>query len=327
MQDYIFIITELQGGAIHPVAYELIGKARDLCRQVPRQIACLVLGPQGLALDELNRRGCDAVFYMAHSCFETATEELYCANILAFLKDHPPAVILTGATNFGRSLAPRLAAGLRAGLTADCTQLTMDETGRLIQIRPAFSGNIFAHIRSNTSPQMATIRYKEFPEADLNAPKPGNIQVIAPVKTDYAKARIVQTHPLAGVPITEAQVIVAAGRGVRRKEDLGLLQELASLLGGQLGVSRALVDGGLAPSDRQVGYSGHRVKPRLYIACGISGAPQHVMGMGEAQTIIAINTDPSAPIFSVCHYGIVGDLYDVVPQMIEQIRNEQGVRP
>lgn len=326
MQDCILIITEIAQGNVHPVTYELIGKARELCAGGGIPIHCLVLGPEGIALSELNRRGCDVVYYMQDRCFAIPQEELFTQNIVHFVKTHTPSVILTGATNFGRSLAPRIAAALKVGLTADCTQLRLEENGGLIQIRPAFSGNILAHIRSEHRPQMATIRYKEFPEADTNCPKPEMVKIIPAVVTEYRQSRVVRVLPEKGVPISEADVIVAAGRGVRRKEDLELLRELADLLGGQIGVSRALVDAGIADSALQVGYSGHRVKPRLYIACGISGAPQHSMGMKESGTIIAVNSDASAPIFSLCHYGIVGDLYQIVPEMIQDIsRAKEGM--
>lgn len=260
------------------------------------------------------------MYILSDPCFAAPQEELFAQNIVPFVKEHKPAILLTGATHFGRSLAPRVAAALQTGLTADCTQLQLDERGRLVQIRPAFSGNILAYIRSERSPQMATIRYKEFPEADYSQPKPRCIRKLPPYATTCSKSQVLEELRLSEADIADADVIVAAGRGVRRKEDLSLLRELAGLLGGRLGVSRALVDAGLAESSLQIGYSGHRVKPGLYIACGISGAPQHIMGMKEAGTVIAINSDASAPIFSVCDYGMIGDLYQIVPRMIKDTK-------
>lgn len=319
MQSSILILAELQKNTVHPVCYELIGKAREMVADKGIPVDCLVLGPEGLELEELHRRGCDTVYYIQGSCFALPQEELFGQNIVRFVQEYTPSVLLTGATSFGRSLAPRVAAALQTGLTADCTQLRLEEDG-LIQIRPAFSGNILAHIRSDRLPQMATVRYKEFPEADGSQSKPINIRVLPPYVAEYRKSQVIRLLEQTSVDITEAEVIVAAGRGVRKKEDLVLLEELAGLLGGKVGVSRALVDAGMAESAVQIGYSGHRVKPRLYIACGISGAPQHVMGMKESGVIVAINSDASAPIFSVCHHGITGDLYQIVPQMIQDLK-------
>ena len=171
---------------------------------------------------------------------------------------------------------------------------------------------------------MATVRYKEFPEAVSDKSREVNIKVIKPYRTEVSGCRITRVYRELQDNIQDAQVIVAGGRGIRKKEDLALLKELADLLGGQVGVSRALVDAGLAGSSMQVGYSGNRVKPALYIACGISGAPQHLAGMKESDVVIAVNTDPSAPIFSICDYGYVGDLYQILPQMIEDVKAWKG---
>lgn len=325
MSGSILILTEPMGGGVHPVAYELIGKAREIGGETA-PVHCLALGAENMQLSELCRRGCDAVYHIQGDCFSVPQEELFAANVVAFIQEHEPSVVLVGATGFGRSLAPRVAAALEVGLTADCTQLRLDDTGRLIQIRPAFSGNILAHIRSDRQPQMATIRYKEFAPAGCENARPEKIVPLAPYKTNYDKSRVLRVAPRVGGDITEAQVVVAAGRGLRKKEDLALLEELAALLDGTVGVSRALVDAGMADSTIQVGYSGHRVKPRLYIACGISGAPQHMAGMKESDIIVAVNSDASAPIFSQCDYGIVGDLYEVLPRMIDDIKAMKGVQ-
>lgn len=314
----ILILAEALGKLPHPVAYELIGKAREISGG--GAVSCLVLGEEDLALGELCLRGCDTVYHMVHPCFSHPEEQLFKANILPFVRELNPSVILTGATNFGRSLAPRLAAALGTGLTADCTQLRLDEAGALIQIRPAFSDHILAHIKTGAQPQMATIRYKEFPEAERDEGRPVRIERINPTATANRKSTVLEVLQHEAVDITGADVVVAGGRGVRRKEDLALLRELATLLGGELGVSRALVDAGMADSAVQIGYSGNRVKPLLYVACGISGAPQHIAGMKEAQTVVAINSDPSAPIFGVCDYGMVGDLYEVLPRLIRDLK-------
>lgn len=318
-EQHILIWVEVAGDGPHPVAYELIGKARQVAG-AGAQVDCLVLGPGGLDLKELNYRGCDRVYYMQDEAFATPEERLFKENIVAFIRWLDPSVVLVGATNFGRSLAPRIAACLKTGLTADCTQLQLDDGGELIQVRPAFSDNILAHIRSQTRPQMATIRYKEFAQPDRDTGRPVDIRPQPVFSKGDGRTAILEVFQKEGVDIADAQVIVAAGRGVRKTEDLALLEDLAGLLGGELGVSRALVDAGMAGSARQVGYSGHRVKPVLYVACGVSGAPQHIAGMKESQTIVAINSDPSAPIFDICDYGMVGDLYEVVPQLIADLK-------
>ena len=322
--DMIMILTEINGGKVHPVTYELIGKARELAEKSGMEIACATVCDNGVDFSEVFESGCGTVYCIEDSCFKIPQEELYTENFVPLIKKCKPAVILSGATNFGRSLSPRIAAALKTGLTADCTRLEIDDDGRLVQIRPAFSGNILAHIKSDKLPQMATIRYKEFAGADHKDPKKENIIKIEPYVKEYAKSRILELVKKADADITEAQVIVAAGRGVKRKEDLDMLKSLADLIGGQLGVTRALVDSGMADSSIQIGYSGHRVKPKLYIACGISGAPQHLMGMKESETVIAINSDASAPIFSFCNHGIVGDLYKVLPEMMESIKEAKG---
>lgn len=320
----ILILAELQGNKIHRVAYELIGKAKELFPPGEAVIQCLLLGSEEADAAELCRRGADQVYYMKDAAFAEPEEQLYKENICAFIREHQPEIVLIGATSLGRSLGPRVAAHLKTGLTADCTQLkisTEEKTyGKLEQIRPAFSDNILAHIVTQTMPQMATVRYKEFKEAAVELHRPVNVEIIKPYRTEVKGCRILKAYCEKQENIQEARVIVAGGRGIKKKEDLKLLKELADLLGGQVGVSRALVDAGMAGSAMQVGYSGNRVKPELYIACGISGAPQHIAGMKESGRIIAINSDPSAPIFSLCDYGYVGDLYETLPKMIDDVK-------
>ncbi|OBR94657.1 MULTISPECIES: electron transfer flavoprotein subunit alpha/FixB family protein [Clostridium] len=323
MKDYkgILIYVEQHEGTIHKVSYELINKAKELCKQSNAPLCCLVLGDEGIDVKGLNYCGADKVFYMKDRCFENPEEYLFKENIVKFVKEYKPETILIGATNFGRSLAPRIAAALKIGLTADCTDLKVDGDGKLIQVRPAFSNNIFAHIKSKGFPQMATVRYKEFNEAERNEKRDINVSVIEPYVRSYDKISWIQEFKKENFDITEAEVVVAAGRGIKKAEDLHMLEELASLLGGKIGASRALVDAGMIGSAHQIGYSGNRVKPKIYIACGISGAPQHIAGMKESEVIVAINSDPSAPIFNIADYGYVGDLYEVIPKMIEEINS------
>lgn len=324
----ILVVAEQNGGAFHKVTYELLNKGKELAEQLTGQgaekertvVSCLLLGPDGIDGKEANYRGAETVYYMKSDSFAAPEETLFQKNITAFIEEYRPEIVLVGATNFGRSLAPRVAAALETGLTADCTDLKVDGDGRLIQIRPAFSDNILAHIKTAKNPQMATIRYKEFDEAPRNEKLPESVKEIPTYFEADGRSRVIEMFSEEDFDITEAEVVVAGGRGIRRKEDLALLEELAELLGGKLGISRALVDAGLAGSSHQVGYSGNRVKPKVYIACGISGAPQHLAGMKESQVIIAINTDPSAPIFKIADVGYVGDLYEIVPKLTEELK-------
>lgn len=318
----ILVFAEQKNGVIHKVSYELINKAVELASKLKAPIYSVVLGPKDMAVEELIYRGAQEVFYIEGDEFNQPQELLYKKNIVALIKKIKPEICLFGATSFGRSLAPRIAGNLKTGLTADCTDLKIDDDQKLIQIRPAFSDNILAYIKTKTYPQMATIRYKEFSEAIRNVEMKGKITKIAPVDFNDNLVKIIKELKSKSTDITEAEVVVAGGRGLKSPEDFKLLQELAELLGGVVGASRTVVDEGYISNNYQVGYSGNRVKPKLYIACGISGAPQHLAGMKEALNIVAINTDPSAPIFNIANIGIVGDIYEVVPKLIEKIRSK-----
>ncbi len=315
----ILVIAEQNNNVIHKVSYELLNKAKELAQSLNVPLNCLLLGSDGVNANELNYRGADTVFFMKSEIFLVAEEYLYKQNIVKFINENNPEIVLIGATNFGRSLAPRIAAALKTGLTADCTNLKIDEDGRLIQIRPAFSDNILAYIKTAHYPQMATIRYKEFSEAERDLNREINIIELQPYFHNYNKTTVIKTLNDNDVNITEAEIVVAAGRGIKKKEDLKMIETLAQKLGGVMGVSRALVDAGMVNSSYQVGYSGNRVKPKIYIACGISGAPQHLAGMKESELIIAINSDPSAPIFSIADFGYVGDIYEIIPNLIRDL--------
>ncbi|SMP69204.1 electron transfer flavoprotein subunit alpha/FixB family protein [Anoxynatronum buryatiense] len=317
-QPSILIVAEPQGQQPHPVAYELLHKGRQLADARQASLDVLLCGTPGMETAALIHRGATRVYLMEDPCFALPEEQIFVAQMTAFLKELKPEVILTGATSFGRSLAPRLAAALNTGLTADCTDLHMDENGRLVQTRPAFSENILANIMTDTLPQMATVRYQEFPQAMPDPEHQGEVvRLPLPLPVPDTGVLIEKLRQLE-VDITKASVVVSGGRGLKQQDDFAMLRELARTLGGEVGASRTVVEDGFISKDHQVGYSGHRVKPQVYIACGISGSPQHLAGMKEADVIVAINTDPSAPIFQVADVGIVGDLYEVVPQMIRR---------
>ncbi|KYH40195.1 MAG: electron transfer flavoprotein, alpha subunit [Candidatus Bathyarchaeota archaeon B63] len=318
----VLVFAEQEDGEIHMVSYELIGKGRELADRLGVQLSAVLLGC-GIedGAYELIYRGADSVYLYDHPSLREFDVIRYSRNILSLVRETKPKIFLIGATRIGRTLAPRIAAALRTGLTADCVDLDLDD-GNLIQIRPAFSGNIMAQIRTRTRPQMATVRYRVMRMPRRDTSREGRIirrQVEVIGETGIEVLEKIRADE---VNLADAEVIVSGGRGLRRPEDFKLLEELAEVLGGVVGSSRPLVDDGWISKDHQVGFSGNTVKPRVYIACGISGAPQHLFGMRDSDVIIAINKDPSAPIFNVSDYGVVGDLYEVVPILIRKLREE-----
>ncbi|MCD6358741.1 MAG: electron transfer flavoprotein subunit alpha/FixB family protein [Dehalococcoidia bacterium] len=316
----VMVFAEQKAGVISPISYELLGKGREIADKLGAELSCVLLGNQiEDEAQELIYYGADKVFLYDCPAFKGFDLLNYKHNIVKLAKEVQPDVFLLGATHLGRSLAPRIAVALSAGLAADCIGLDVDRDGNLIYIRPAFSGDILAHMTINTSPQMSTIRYRVMTMRARDAGRSGEI-----IKKDAelvpSLITILGNEKADEVNIVEANVIVAGGRGLKKAEDLTMLAHLANLLGGAVGVSRPLVDDGWAEKERQVGFSGNMVKPKLYIACGISGSPQHLAGMRGSDIIVAINTDPSAPIFRVVDYGIVGDLYDIIPQLTNVIK-------
>lgn len=318
----IFIVAEIEDSVIHPITFELLGKAESLAKNTKDEITVLVIAGYTQNYEELFQRGADNIIAVIDKAFQKPTENLISVNLVNVLKKYNPSIVLFGATNFGRALAPHVAAVMGTGLTADCTDLKINEDGKLLQIRPAFSDNILAYITTGTMPQMATVRYKEFPERNpvSEEGEEKSPLILEAVATEYQGIEVEEQTLLGEMDIALADLIVAGGAGIKCKEDLDILRELAAAMGGTLGASRALVDCGIAESSVQVGYSGNRVRPKVYVACGISGAPQHLAGMKESDLIIAINKDPSAPIFSHCHIGYVGDLYKIVPMLTKRIK-------
>ena len=318
----LMVFAEQEESVIHPVTFELLGKGRELADRLGVDLSAVLLG-YGVEDEAFNliRHGADRVYLFEDRSLKEFDAVRYKENIVSLLREVKPNVFLVGATRIGRSLAPRVAAALRTGLTADCTDLDVDEEGNLIQVRPAFSGNIMAVIRTRTRPQIATVRYKVMKPPEPDPKRRGEI-IRRDVKVvEDSGLRILKKERVRGVDLTEAEVIVSCGRGVKRREDLVIFKELAAVLGGVFGSSRPLVDCGWVERERQVGFSGNVVKPKVYIACGISGSPQHLFGMRDSDVIIAINKDPSAPIFNVADYGFVGDMYEIVPLLVKKIKD------
>jgi len=321
----VLVFAENNDGKVHPVSYELLGKGRELADSLGVDLNAVLLGwrMENEAL-ELIYRGADKVFLYDHPSLEEFDVIRYTRNIVKMVRETEPDIFLVGATRIGRTLAPRIAAALRTGLTADCVDLKLDEEGNLVQVRPAFSGNIMAQIVTKTRPQMATVRYKVMKMPERDTGREGEIIRMKVDVIEETGMRIVEKTRADEVEISEADVIVSGGRGLKRPEDFSLLEELASLLGGVVGSSRPLVDAGWISKDHQVGFSGNTVKPRVYIACGISGSPQHLFGMRDSDIIIAVNKDPTAPIFNVSDYGVVGDLYEFIPLLIREVKRLIG---
>lgn len=322
----VWVVAETDGSAkVKNVTYELLGKGRELADELDEELSCVLLGDKvaGFA-DSLFHHGADRVYLGQSEHLGHYLTETFQPVITGLISQHRPSIVLYGATHVGRDLAPRVAASLELGLTADCTELSIHE-GLLLQTRPAFGGNVMADIYCEfTRPQMATVRPNVMKKFQEDTSRSGEL-VEVPVNIDPAGIRVTVREVLepensSGIPIDEADIIVSGGRGACKEGGFDCLEELASVLGGVVGVSRVAVDLGYRPKSVQVGQSGTTVSPKLYIAAGISGAIQHQVGMKSSDVIVAINKDPNAPIFQIADFGIVGDYREVVPQLIEEIR-------
>ncbi|MCW4020414.1 MAG: electron transfer flavoprotein subunit alpha/FixB family protein [Candidatus Bathyarchaeota archaeon] len=319
----ILVFAEQEDGEVHQVTYELLGKGRELADALGIELSSVLLGHKmEEKAAELICYGADKVFLYDHPSLRMFDVIRSKRNIVKLVEGEKPEIFLIGATRIGRTLAPRIAAALRTGLTADCVDLDLDQDGNLIQIRPAFSGNIMAQIKTRTRPQMATVRYKVMKVNEKNPDRKGVVIRKEATVIEDTGMKVLEKIKADEANLAEAEVIVSGGRGLREPEDFKILKELAEALGGVVGSSRPLVDAGWISKDHQIGFSGNTAKPRVYIACGISGAPQHLFGMRDSDIIIAINKDPSAPIFNVSDYAIVGDLYEIVPILIRELRRE-----
>lgn len=322
----ITVYVEHEEGVIHPVTLELLGKASELAKKKNEPVYCLFIG-SGIkkAAEKLLSFGLDEVFVYDDHSLEHFRVEPYTEAFSDFIEKRKPAIVLVGGTTVGRSLAPRVAARFRTGLTADCTSLEIQEDGGLAQIRPAFGGNIMAHIMTpKRRPQFATVRYKIFSQPAESRKAGAKITEMSIDKSKLkSQIEVLSVQPKKNEKgIEEAEVIIAAGRGIKKPEDLDMIKELASLLNAELAGTRSMIEAGWIEPKRQIGLSGRTVKPKLLITCGISGAIQFVAGMKSSELIMAINTDKDAPIFKNAHYCLVGDIYEIVPALIEKIKAE-----
>lgn len=324
----IAVFADCTGGKIHPVTFELIGKAEELAKVTGHPIYALLIcsGASDLP-QQLLRSGVSKVFVYDSPIFKDFSITTYANAFEDFIRQVKPSSVLVGATNVGRSLAPRVACRFRTGLTADCTVLEMKENTDLVQIRPAFGGNIMAQIVTpRTRPQFCTVRYKVFAAPQPSENTSGEM-VNMPVSANWLDERV-QVLSAAERPaqtdISEADVIVAVGRGLKSPDDLQAIRAFADLIGAQLACTRPLVENGWLDASHQIGLSGKMVKPKLIITLGISGAVQFAAGMKGSDCIIAVNSDKNAPIFDVAHYCVVGDLYEVLDGLTKQIQEERA---
>ena len=321
----VWVFAEPKDGDFSRVAYELLSEGRKLADARNSQLCAVCLGQNITGVDGLIAGGADKVYVVDSPALADFPEDLCARKLAEVILEHKPEIVLAGATALGRSFIPRVAAILGTGLTADCTGLEIDpETGLLAQTRPTFGGNVMATIICPARrPQMSTVRPRVFKPGTSDNSRKGEI-----IRLDFNSEGVSSRTKLLSfvedlaetVKLEDADIIVAGGRGLEKAENFAMLEELAGVLGAAVGSSRPPVDEGWVPYPRQVGQTGKTVCPRLYIACGISGAVQHLAGMQTADVIVAINDDPKAPIFEVATYGIVGDLFKVVPMLIEKLK-------
>ena len=327
-RDYrnAWVVAEQRDGVITAVTFELLGAARRLMATAGGQVWCVVLGDgRGGTPPTAVRHEADTVLTVTDPVLAEFVDETY-ANVLSrLIRKYRPEIVLCGATAYGRSLMPCVAGQINAGLTADCTGLALEpETGNLLQTRPAFGGNIMATIKCpNHRPQMATVRPRVMSRGPAT-PGPGGTLVTEPLDPQDVsrRMRVLRTvlNDTKAVSLADAQFIIAGGRGVRGKAGFDLLKEFAAAVGGAVGASRAAVDAGWIDYAHQIGQTGQTVQPKVYIACGVSGQVLHLVGMQSAHRIIAINRDPTAPIMKLADYAVVGDLFEIIPAMLKELR-------
>jgi electron transfer flavoprotein alpha subunit len=327
---HVWVFAEQHNGVIQSITHELLGEGRKLAGDL-RMDLCAVLIGAGVAeqAKSLTARGADRVYVVDRPELAYYRDESYAVILVSLIRKHKPAILLCGASTIGRSLVSRVAVPVRAGLTADCTGLAIDpQTGNLLQTRPAFGGNIMATIVTPYArPQMATVRHKVMKEATVDPARTGSV-ILEEIAEEVLKTRAnrvrFEAEKETTVNLAEANIIVSGGRGMQKPENFAILRELAEVIGAGVGASRAAVDANWIPYSHQVGQTGKTVCPKIYFACGISGQIQHLAGMGSSDIIVAINKDPAAPIFKVATYGIVGDLFKIVPLLTQEFKKLLG---
>jgi electron transfer flavoprotein alpha subunit len=330
LNDYkdVLVFAEQREGKAAPVSFELLGVGRRLADELGTKLLAVILGADEAEAKELIQWGADRVYLCSDPGLQKFNDDPYADILTSVINEQKPSIVLAGATPIGRSFIPRIAARLRTGLTADCTSLEIDkETKNLLQVRPAFGGNIMATILCpDYRPQMATVRPRVMKRGAYDESRTGEI-INLQMDNAISRTKVIDfVKEVSGISVNlhEADIIVSGGRGVGEK-GFKMLEELAQVLNGVVGASRAAVDEGWISYSHQVGQTGKTVNPKIYFACGISGAVQHLVGMQSSDIIIAINKNPEAPIFNVATYGIVGDVFEIVPMLIKRIKEIKGM--
>ena len=329
--DEIWVVLEQEEGELDDVSWEIVGQGRELADRLSQRLCAVIMGSDISALGEvLDHSGVDEAYLLDSPNLGSYSPELCTQALSKLIQERAPQIVLLGATANGSDLASRVAAKLRIGLVSDCIAFDLDEGGLLLQSKPTHKAKVCSTIVSpHVKPQLATLRPGTAEVKDMHSPKEIKITKMSPrLDTSICSIRaggFIRTDPVA-LPVEEADVIVAGGRGVGSGENFRLLEEVARAFEGTVGASRVAVDNRWVPRERQVGQSGKTVKPKLYIACGISGSSHHVLGMKDSETIVAINTDPNAPIFKLADVAILGDLLEVVPAITSEIAQQKGAR-
>jgi len=325
----VWVFAEWREGAVHKVSHELLGAGRRLADKRGVELAAILLGHKldAKLSDELIAHGADRVYVVDHPSLTHFTDEAYADVLVHLIRQKRPEILLAGATSIGRSFIPRVAASLKTGLTADCTELDISEEGLLLQTRPAFGGNVMATIICpHGRPQMATVRPKVM-RPDCQPGRQGRVENVEPPAGIFRnRVEVLEVIPEKDqtAKLTEADVIITGGRGLRKAENFAMIEELAQLIKGAVGASRGAVEEGWIAPTHQVGQTGRTVAPTLYMAVGVSGAIQHVVGMQGSKIIVAVNKDADAPIFDVASCGVVADLFEFVPAFVRRLKQEQG---
>ena len=321
MAKGVWIVSEQRYGAFRKISYELASTARKLADQLGEEVSAVLLGSgiEGIA-GELGKYGVDKVYVADQPILEPYTTDAHAAAVAKVVKEHNPSILLFGASAQGKDLSSRLVGKLATGMATDCVDIKIVD-GKLIALRPMFAGKCYGEIAVSSYPQMASLRPNVFPAIE-NAKTPEIIKFDPGLDPGQLKTKVLEVQKDTGgkVDLTEANIIVSGGRGMKGPENYVILEELADVLGATVGASRAAVDAGWRPQKDQVGQTGKVVSPNLYIACGISGAIQHLAGMGTSKYIVAINKDPDAPIFARADYGIVDDLFKIVPEFTNEVK-------
>jgi len=323
MPNEVWIFAEQREGKVRKVAFELLSASAEFSKKTGSQVGAIILGSGLQEAVKTLTPFADKIYVIDDPALASYTSDSYLINMASLIKEHQPSILLGGATSTGKDLFPRLAMHLQTGYAPDCTDLALEEDGKLIAKRPLFGGKVFAEMAfSEARPQMAIVRNNTFLVSENPGKSAQVISISSLTDPSSLKKRVLGLEKAAGtkLDITEAEIVVAAGRGIKAPENFKILEELADVLNASVGTTRATVDEGWRDQKDQIGKSGKNISAKLYMAFGISGAIHHVLGIGTCKTVVAVDTDPNALIFNYADYGIVGDLFQIVPALTEELK-------